>query len=125
MSSLKFTKAPPLPEGVPQEVWDAEWIGLWVGPVSVFPCTIGYLGDMPARVYIPSAGMWREGTPDDGMNTITDKLVDLMWIPRGALIHTCKYFSPLRPTILTWLEEEGQRGREYFAVPDSVAEYLP
>jgi|GEM_PF-3541032 len=125
MSSLRFTKAPPLPEGIDQDQWNSEWVGLQVGLASVFPLTIGYLGNMPARVFDTETMLWREGEAKDGMNIVTDMLTDPMWVSRESLIHSCQHSSPPRPTILAWLESEPQVGRRVFAVPDSVAEYLP
>ena len=125
MSSLRFIEAPPLPAGVDRKTWDSEWIGLHVGLASVFPMTVGYLGEGKDRVYDPETKLWREGTPKDGMNTITDMLTDPMWVSREALIHSCQHSLPPRPTILAWLESEPQVGKKVFAVPDAVAEYLP
>lgn len=125
MPSLCFTKAPPLPVGIDREIWDAEWIGLRVGIASAFPMTVGYLGEEPARVYDSQTMVWREGTPNDGMNVITNMLTDPMWVSHHSLLYTCKYSLPERPTILAWLSMEPQQHRRVYAVPDNMAEYLP
>lgn len=128
MSSLRFTKSPHRPNHIAAEVWDKEWIGLDVGLASVFPRTVGHLGDLSEtlhRVFEKETGMFRHPTQVDSMNHYTEMLSEPMWISRGSLIHACKYSIPVREVILGWLEEETQKYKEIFAVPDSVAEYLP
>jgi hypothetical protein len=125
MSSLRFTQAPPRPNHISAEVWEREWAGLMVGLASVFPLEIGYLGQGQRRIFDDTKKIFRDATATDSMNYLTNKLCNPMWVSRGALIHACRYSSPPRLAILAWLEEESQRGREMFAVPDSVAEYLP
>ena len=125
MSSLRFTKAPPKPDHITADVWEKEWIGLFVGLASVLPLTIGYLGEGHTRIFDDRTKLYRDTTPADSMEYLSDKLCDPMWVSRNDLIYACKYSSPPRPTILAWLEEDPQQGRGMFAVPDSVAEYLP
>ncbi len=125
MSSLRFTQAPPRPDHIPGDVWDKEWIDLWVGLASIFPVTIGYLGEGKARIWDKKTHLYREPTAAESMNFVAEKLMSPMWISRSALIHACKYSTPRREVILAWLEEESQKGREMFAVPDTVAEYIP
>jgi hypothetical protein len=125
MSSLRFTKAPAKPFSVPQETWDAEWIGLVVGLASVFPLTIGYLGLGPPRIYDDVKKTFQPPTEVEVMNWWTNGMTEYMWISRFGLIEACKYSTPPRPVILAWLEEDGQQQREYFAVGDASAQYLP
>lgn len=113
MSSLRFTKAPPKPQGISKKDWEAEWVGLHVGLASVFPRTIGCLGENSPLVSV------------DGMNSITNLLSEHMWISREALVHSCKHSLPPRPLILEWLQTDELAGRDVFAVFDAVAEYLP
>ncbi len=96
-----------------------------VGLASVFPRYIGYLGEGHARIFDDALKVYRNPTPGDAMNFITNQLIDPMWVSRDALIHTCKFSLPPRPIILAWLDEEGQINREMFAVPHSIATYLP
>ena len=51
MSSLRFIKAPPRPDHINEVIWNSEWVGLFVGLASVFPQTIGYLGEGDARKF--------------------------------------------------------------------------
>lgn len=125
MSSLRFTKAPSRPDHIQTDVWEKEWTDLVVGLASVFPLGIGYLGEGHIRIWDDVTKFYRYPTSNDSMNYLRNELCELMWISRESLVHTCTYFLPPRPVILAWLEEESQKYRTMFAVPDSVAEYLP
>jgi hypothetical protein len=125
MSSLRFIKAPPKPEDISEADWDKEWIGLEVGLASVFPSSLGYLGESPARVFDEEEKTWRHPTATDSIGTLTRKLNQYLWISREMLIHVCSYTSPSRPIILAWLEKPAQENRRKFAVSQTIAEYLP
>lgn len=125
MSSLRFTSAPAKPFSVPQEIWDAEWVGLVVGLASEFPQTIGYLGQGPNRTFDDGQKIFRPPTEVEVMNWWTNQQTEYMWVSRFRLVEACKYSTPPRPTILAWLVEDGQKEKEYFAVGDAVAQYLP
>ena len=125
MSSLRFTKAPPRPKHINEAIWNSEWVGLFVGQASVFPLGIGYLGEGDVRIFDEKQKMYRAPTPSDSMNFIKNQLLELKWVSRGSLIHACMYSTPSRPAILAWLDEDEQKSKEMFAVPDSVARYLP
>ena len=125
MSSLRFTKAPPKPDHIHLDVWEKEWLGLEVGLASVFPLTIGYLGEGNVRIFDELTKLYRDPTAIDSMNYLCTKLSQPMWISRNSLIQSCNYSTPPRPTILAWLQEDAQREREMFAVPEAIATYLP
>ncbi len=111
MSSLRFIKAPPRPDHINEVIWNSEWVGLFVGLASVFPQTIGYLGEGDARKFDEKTYLYRSPTPSETMDYVTDTLSEPMWISRDRLVNSCKHSTPPRPVILSWLEEDAQRGR--------------
>ncbi len=128
MSSLRFTKAPPPPDGVSQEFWEMEWVGLHVGLASVFPRTVGCLRAQfknAERIYDRDIGIFRHPVSDDAMNELTKSLDGWLWISRHSLLEACRWSVPPRPTILSWLDEKQQKYRDVFAVSEEIAEYLP
>jgi hypothetical protein len=122
MPSLRFTKAPPCPEEVDPQAWEAEWVGLVVRYES--SSFLGTLGPLPARVFCDERATWRHGTAADAMNVVSAELSKYYWVPRTALLFQC--FRPQLKRLLMreWLQAPEQRCREKFAVPESMAEVV-
>lgn len=126
MSSLQFKKAPARPAHISPEEWQKAWVGLEVGLATVYPMSVGYLGDIHAPQLSTEKQTHLSMSRDDIFNSWSHIQWDgFLWVSRGGLIDACTYGPQKSPLILAWLEEESQKGRKMFAVPESVAEYLP
>ncbi len=121
MSSLHFTKAPARPAHFSPEEWNNAWIGLEVGLATVYPMTVGYLGRAPVMSIKQKDAVFQNGVFNSWSNAQLD---GYLWISKNALLRACTDRLEKKPLIVTWLEEEGQQGRDMFAVPEEVAEYL-
>jgi hypothetical protein len=124
MSSIRFVKAPPCPIDTEEKVWISEWLGLIVKLDPVFIETIGYLGEGEARIYDSTTHRFRESTSEEAMKFVTRSLSKFVWISRISLEDSCSSSKPSRPTIFAWLAVT-QGGKDMFAVPISMVEYLP
>jgi hypothetical protein len=121
MSSLRFTH-PIYLKGL-SEKSAKEWVGLEVGLASAFPTAIGYIGEVPARVWSEETKTYQHGTHCDP-HRLSDQLSDeFFFVSREALVHACKQQLSARRHLLGWLTQNDHF--EHFAVRQSMAEYLP
>lgn len=118
MTTLQFVAAPPTPDDIPDDDWEAEWQGLVVNAATD---SVGYLGEGAARIYDEGTHLYRHPTPHDSMSFVTTKLKDCFWVSRDELVNSSECAVPTRHLILAWLESVPQQGRVIFALPKAMA----
>jgi len=125
---IRFLRAPHLPDGMDEAVWQREWIGLEVSSRPAL-CNVGFLGNLNTsiiRVWDEERHMFVSPTQIDAMNHISthDSFRSMLMVRGQALRYVCEHKSPLRPYILRWLDEPAQADKEEFLVPRAMVEVV-
>lgn len=121
MTTLRFVTAPPTPDDILDDDWEAQWRGLVVNAATD---SVGYLGEGAARIYDERWHHYRDPTPHDSMSFVTTKLKDCFWVSRNELVNSSESAVPTRHLILAWLEAVPQQSRVIFAIPKDMVEVI-
>ena len=98
-------------------------MGLEVKMLINLPETVAYLGEGSVRVFDTETHLYRNPTPEESADFLTEKLASKQfWIPRIALLDaTGPHDAVTRPNVWLWLKTS-MFGREYFCVPEEMVE---